>query len=80
MTRTELEKRLKNENFSDSGYNLYGKVPSDYEGYILVEKNNFWQAQYYERGEYRVLKTFDNEENACDWFYEKLNKDPTMKR
>jgi hypothetical protein len=80
MTRVELEIRLREEGFIESTYSLYGDIPCSQEGFILIEKNSFWQVLYNERGENRVLKTFDSETNACDWLYEELNKDPTMKR
>ncbi|HVA55608.1 MAG TPA: hypothetical protein VNI53_07445 [Gammaproteobacteria bacterium] len=80
MTKIELAKRLHDENFLESIFDLDGNIPAAYEGYILSKIDNRWRIEYYERGTKRLLGEFTDEGVACDWLYNKLECDPTTRK
>ena len=79
MTKAELEARLRNEGFREDYYSLNGSLPP-YEGYILVEVHGVWLMQHLERGSTEELARFTSEEAACDAFYARLSRDPTLRQ
>lgn len=80
MTKVELAKRLHDEGFLETIFNLDGDIPPAYEGYVLSEISNNWSVEYYERGTKRLLGEFKTENTACDWLYQKLEHDPTTRK
>lgn len=73
MTILELEKKLKEINLPEDLYSiLKGGFPS--EQFCIVKENNIWSVYYSERGRKSGLKTFTDESNACEYFYNILKK------
>ncbi len=70
--RTVLEKR----NYRSDSYSL-GK-PRD-ESYCLENLGSQWAVYYSERGLQSGKKTFDSEEEACNYFLDLIERDPTTK-
>ena len=74
MNKRELKKKLKD---SDISKHLYcfndGYFPG--ECYCLNKVKDFWEVYYSERGKKIELKLFNNEEEACEYFYKILKED-----
>ena len=68
MNRAELLIKLQKENVPRDMYSLAGGFP--YEAFCLGEKDGLWEVYYSERGRKTSLKTFMNEEEACQVFYD----------
>ena len=78
MNRSELEKKLIEEDLRSDSYSLYGE-DSD-ESYILKKENNdTWTMHYSERGLETGKSYFRTESEACETFLNILLSDPTMK-
>lgn len=67
MKKYELQTRLKNENVPIDSYCLDGGYPN--EAYCLEFNEDVWEVYYSERGKKTSLKTFTDEEDACNYFY-----------
>ena len=72
MNRKQLEQRLKQENINEYYYSLEGGFPN--EAFCINKGDNFWEVYYSERGRKSQVKTFEFEEDACDYFYNWLMK------
>lgn len=72
MNKTELKQRLRQEKIRADAYNLNGGLPN--EAYCLNENGNKWEIYYSERGNKSGLKIFDNENDACQHFYQLIKK------
>jgi len=70
MNKQQLKNRLIAENIRPDAYCLDGGLPS--EKLCFNEVNDKWEIYYSERGEKTGLKVFDNEEKACQYFYDEL--------
>ena len=70
MKKQQLEQRLSNKNIPIHFYSLKGGLPN--EALCLNENNGKWEVYYSERGIKTGLKTFQSEEDACDYFYDDL--------
>lgn len=72
MTKKELEQKLIEKNIQRDLYALDGGLPN--EAYCLNynHKRNIWEVYYSERGQKTGLKSFDKEEEACNYFYNTL--------
>ncbi len=70
MKKNELEQRLKSERIPEQFYSLKGGLPN--EALCLNQENGKWEVYYSERGIKNGLKTFESEDDACDFFYEDL--------
>ena len=71
MTINELEKRLHDIGVPKEYYSiLSGGLPN--EVYCITNSNNVWEVYYSERGNKSSLKTFDDEEDACKYFFHKM--------
>lgn len=70
MNKRELEKRLIKEGITKDSYCLNGGYPN--ESYCLFKNNGRWEVYYSERGRKSGLKLFMSEEEACEYFYNKL--------
>lgn len=71
MNREELKKTLIEENAPAHEYSLDGGLPN--EACCLSQNGSQWEVYYSERGRKTGLKVFDNEEAACDYFYNWFN-------
>lgn len=67
MNIEELKARLMSEKIKPDMYSLNGGLPN--EMYCIARKSELWEVYYSERGNKTGLKTFQNEEDACMYFY-----------
>ncbi len=69
MTKKELEQKLIKEKVARDLYSLDGGFPN--EAYCLNHDHNrnIWEVYYSERGQKTGLKSFNKEEEACEYFY-----------
>jgi hypothetical protein len=70
LNKNELEQRLVNSNVPKDQYCLTGGLPN--EAYCLNNEGDEWEVYYSERGVKSQLKTFESEDDACDYFYRLL--------
>jgi hypothetical protein len=70
VNKVELQNRLISENIRSDVYSLKGGLPN--EAFCLAEINGQWEVYYSERGNKTGLRTFTNEEEACQYFYNQL--------
>lgn len=70
MNIKELESRLISENIQSDLYSLDGGLPN--EAYCISQSNGSWEVYYSERGNKSGLRIFQNEEEACQFFYDSL--------
>ena len=68
MNKIQLQKRLISENIRQDMYSLKGGFPN--EAYCLAEVNGKWEVYYSERGNKNGLKIFEDEKEACQYFYD----------
>ena len=78
MTKNELVKILQEEGFNPDAYCLEGGFPD--ETYCLEETHGVWTYYYCERGLQRGKREFATESEACEYFLEKLRRDPDTRR
>ena len=76
MTLTELKEKLIAVGVKKSAYSLTGGLPS--EEYCISQTPLGWEVYYSERGSKSGLKTFNSEEEACDYFYADIIRDKTV--
>ncbi len=74
MKKQELKQRLIYEQIPINSYWLDEGGPCLGEVYCLSKNKNTWEVYYSERGQKTNLKVFDEEETACDYFYDWLIK------
>lgn len=72
MKKNELEQKLITENVNPYSYSLDGGLPN--EAFCLGENGSVWEVYYSERGSKTGLKTFQTEDEACDYFYGWITK------
>lgn len=73
MKILELQKKLEEMRIPDDAYSiLKGGLPN--EQLCLVKNDEKWEIYYSERGKKSGVSIFENEDNACDYFFEKLKK------
>ncbi|WP_044555668.1 hypothetical protein [Shewanella piezotolerans] len=77
MKVKELKLRLQKEKFNPHCYNVDGGKPLD--GYGLVFRSGLWVYFTFERGIESNQKMFLDESDACEYFYNAINEDPTVK-
>jgi len=74
MNLSELETKLANSSLPDDAYSLTGGLPN--EAYCIEQTpDGKWHTYYSERGLRTGLKTFDTEDEACDYFFSKYVRD-----
>ena len=73
MNKVELQTRLISENIIQDLYSFKTTFPN--EAFCLIEANGKWEVYYSERGNKNGLKIFENEEEACQYFYDWAIKD-----
>ena len=69
MTIFELSKRLQEARVPSTIYNLSGGLPSEKHCIAKQNESEIWEVYYSERGNKSSLKTFNTEEEACNYFY-----------
>lgn len=80
MNKNDLNHRLAKEGFRSDLYSINGGFPSLLEGYVLRRIGSRWTIEYYERGIFRTLAEYANEDEACEGMYEILKADPTTRK
>ncbi len=66
MNLMELEIELKKLEIPVNSYSLKGGLPN--EAFCISSDNNQWEIYYSERGNKTLLKSFQSEQEACDYF------------
>jgi len=69
MKKNELKKKLLIERIPANSYWLDEDTPCVGEVYCLAKNKDNWEVYYSERGQKSSLKIFNNEDEACDYFY-----------
>lgn len=72
LKKIELERKLITMKIRTDMYSLNGGLPN--ERFCLSEANEGWEVYYSERGNKTGLKEFDNEGDACEYFYDVVYK------
>jgi len=72
VNKENLKRKLIEEKISDKHYSLEGGLP--YDKICLANNKGIWEVYYSERGGKFDLKIFNNEEEACQYFYDWLIK------
>jgi len=75
MTKPQLKEYLEKYGFNSNTYSLEPGIHADQQ--VLEEHYGVWSVYYSERGIRSGEKTFNNEEEACDYFLEIHSEDPT---
>lgn len=77
MNRSDLKTAAQREGIRPESYSLEGGMPP--ERYVLALEEGGWSVYYSERGRRRGLNSFDTEDEACDYLFHLLIKDPTTR-
>lgn len=67
MNLMQLELELKKTNIPKYSYSLKGGLPN--EVFCISNETRKWEIYYSERGNKTSLKTFEFEQEACDYFF-----------
>lgn len=79
MNIEELKLMLNRLHIRSDAYSLEGEVCD--ECYILLKEGTAkWEVYYSERGVKLSSKTFNNEAEACEELFRRLENDPTVKK
>ena len=70
MNKIDLKKILQQNNVPSDLYSLDGGFPS--ESYCMNKTSDAWEVYYSERGKKRGTKYFLSEDEACEYFLEKV--------
>ncbi len=70
MNKKELKINLDKRKVPVTAYSLEGGFPN--EAYCIGFSNDLWEVYYSERGRKSGLKLFDNEDEACNYFFNLL--------
>jgi len=77
VNRTDLRHAADREGIRTASYSLEGGLPP--EKYVLALEEGGWSVYYSERGRRAGLNFFDTEDEACDYLFNLLIKDPTTR-
>tara|TARA_Y100000589_G_C26970129_1_gene554220 strand:- start:211 stop:447 length:237 start_codon:yes stop_codon:yes gene_type:complete len=77
MTIKELDKKLREAGVKPQYYSLNGKDIND--AFILKNELGKWNVYYFEKGSKYMQKYFDSESEACEYIYETLKDEPSVK-
>lgn len=76
MTIVELEEQLNKIGVPKDLYSLMvGGFPNEK---LCIFKEELWQVYYSERGHRSGLKVFSTEEDACEYFFRKMERYATI--
>ena len=73
MNVVELADLLESDGYDRRWYSFDRKNPP-IEGYILERVGARWTVFYFERGDTRDVANFENESDACDFFYQRMKE------
>ncbi len=76
MNINQLKSELEKIGLDEKKYNLENRPMRELELGLIREDNKWIVCQSFEKGGYNIIKTFDNEEDACDLilYFLKLEK------
>ncbi|MBE6050758.1 MAG: hypothetical protein E7214_08910 [Clostridium sp.] len=76
MNISQLRSELKKIGLDEEKYNLGNRPMREMELGLIIEDNKWIVYQSFEKGGYNIIKTFDNEEDACNLilYFLKLEK------
>ena len=72
MNISNLKVELDRLNIPKNSYSLKGGLPN--ESYCIAQSNGKWEVYYSERGNKTSLKTFENEDSACQNFLSTIKR------
>lgn len=72
MKIPEMLNIIKSKNIPDDAYSINRKLQD--ESLCMKKNDNFLEIFYYERGIKTSFHTFENEDDACEYFMKKLNE------
>jgi hypothetical protein len=75
MNRQELHALARREGIRDDAYSFEGGLP--FERLVMTAEAGGWVVYYSERGLRTGLRGFDTEDEACQYLWERLLRDPT---
>lgn len=78
MTLVELASLLERVGIRPDAYSLEGGLPDD--RYCIERRGSTWYVYYAERGNRNAERLFTTEEEACEYLYALLQRDPSTKR
>lgn len=78
MTRDELEQRLSNEGISPGAYDLFGENKDNV--YCIEKTASGWLVYFRERGLRDWEHLFSSEAEACEFLYQRIQRDPGARR
>ena len=73
MNAVELANLLKCDGYDHRWYSFDRENPP-LEGYILEKVVERWIVFYFERGDMRDIASFENESDACEYFYQRMKE------
>lgn len=76
MNLTELKEKLTKTGVREDFYSLSGGLPNDV--FCINKTSRGWEVYYSERGLKSKIKTFSNEDEACNYFYEFIITDEVV--
>jgi hypothetical protein len=79
MNTQQLEEAIRENNIDERFVSLHGEVQD--ESYVLErELGQGWCVYYSERGERAGERFFLTEEDACQFIYDRLSRNPTTRK
>lgn len=75
MDRAEVARRLRSAGIRPGSYSLNGGMPD--ERLCLSRETDTWHVYYSERGQRSWETVFDREEDACEYFWRTITRDPS---
>ena len=78
MKKAELKEIWDREDFNPARYSLEGGEPD--ETMCLSQEQGRWYVYYSERGVQTGKVGFDAEDEACQYFLQRIRSDPMMRR
>jgi len=79
MNKSELKKKLDALKIRPDVYHIEDGLPTTDEVLVLEDNYGRWSVYYYERGNRSSEKKFSDENEACGYFYEQLEKEPNAR-
>jgi hypothetical protein len=79
MTVNDLQNRLEKEGVDPEAYSLSGGSGWN-DRYCLAVRNGKWVYYFAERGLETGYREFATEAEACEYFWDCISRDPTVRR
>lgn len=78
MTREELQRRLSEKGISPGAYDLFGENKDNV--YCIEKTPSGWLVYFRERGLRDWEHLFSSEDEACEFLFTKIQRDPGARR